>query len=101
MLTYAHVCSRMLAYDHECSLTYARVCSRMLTYARVCSRMVRSRRSPAYADGATVLSLRPPMEAGSDKANANSKHVFVLSFPGDVTASQVLLCSFEASYTSS
>ena len=71
----------------------------MLTYARVCSRMVRSRRSPAYADGASVLSLRPPMEAGSEKANADSKHVFVLSFPGDVTASQVLLYSFEASYT--
>jgi hypothetical protein len=41
------------------------------------------------------------MEAGSEKANADSKHVFVLSFPGDVTASQVLLHSFEASYTSS
>jgi hypothetical protein len=54
MLTYAHVCSRMLELDaskvaldmgadaHVCSrlLTYAHVCSRMLTYARVFSRML-------------------------------------------------------------
>jgi len=51
--------------------------------------LLRSRRSPSYADGASNLSLRPPMEAGSEKMKADSKHVFVLSFPGDVTASQV------------
>jgi hypothetical protein len=36
MLTYAHVCSRMLTYAHVtyAYVTYAHVCSRMLTYAR-------------------------------------------------------------------
>jgi len=51
--------------------------------------LLKSRRSPAYADGASTLSLRPPMESGSEKMKADSKHVYVLSFPGDVTASQV------------
>jgi hypothetical protein len=48
--TYAHVCSRMLAYAHVCQMiestwepllagTCAYVCSRMLAYAPVCSRM--------------------------------------------------------------
>ena len=43
MLTYAHVCSRMLTYaiggrgarEQTQALTYAHVCSRMLTYAHV------------------------------------------------------------------
>ena len=43
LLTYAHVCSRMLAYAGICSQVardeYA-VCSRMLTHSHVCSRMM-------------------------------------------------------------
>jgi hypothetical protein len=45
MLTYADVCWRMRAHRYgpdayaEALLTYAHVCSRMLTYAHVCSRM--------------------------------------------------------------
>jgi hypothetical protein len=35
MLTYAHVCSRMLTYADVCMLSYADVCSRMLTCADV------------------------------------------------------------------
>jgi hypothetical protein len=53
LLTYAHVCSRMLTYAHVCTpnsplpqrqasvfclLAYAQVCWRMLTYADVCWR---------------------------------------------------------------
>ena len=62
-----------------------------MTHSQRLEILLRSRRSPSYADGASNLSLRPPMEAGSEKMKADSKHVFVLSFPGDVTASQVLL----------
>ena len=51
--------------------------------------LLKSRRSPSYAEGDGTLSLRPPMEAGTNQVKADSKHVFVLSFPGDVTASQV------------
>jgi hypothetical protein len=38
LLTYAHVCSRMLTRAHlvVVLLTYAHVCSRMLTYADGC-----------------------------------------------------------------
>jgi signal peptide peptidase SppA len=51
--------------------------------------LLKSRRSPAYHDGEQTVSLRPPMEMGSEKQRAEAKHVFVLNFPGDVTASQV------------
>ena len=54
--------------------------------------LLKSRRSPTYAEGDSTLSLRPPMEAGTDQVKQDSKHVFVLSFPGDVTASQVSRC---------
>jgi len=55
--------------------------------------LLKSRRSPSYAEGDATLSLRPPMEVGKSKVKADSKHVFVLSFPGDVTASQVRRCA--------
>jgi serine protease SohB len=51
--------------------------------------LLKSRRSPAYHDGEQTVSLRPPMEMGSEKVRGDAKHVFVLNFPGDVTASQV------------
>jgi hypothetical protein len=40
MLTYADVCGRMgqVSVDESCMLTYAHVCSRMLTYADVWGR---------------------------------------------------------------
>ncbi len=40
MLTYAHVCSRMLTYGQVMVTVFADVCSRMLTYAHVCSCML-------------------------------------------------------------
>ena len=43
--------------------------------------LLKSRRSPTYAEGDSTLSLRPPMEAGTDQVKQDSKHVFVLSFP--------------------
>ncbi len=59
MLTHADVCSRRIA-EREMGqyldarmlgmLTYAHVCSRMLTYADVCSRRIAEREMGQYLD---------------------------------------------------
>jgi hypothetical protein len=78
MLTYAHVCSRMLTYapqDTRCWLAstarclYSDVCSRMLTYAHVCSRMLRRIRGVGWRQ------LRDA--SGSVRSRAAASHVSI------------------------
>lgn len=55
-------------------------------------KLLTSRRSPSWPEGSSVLSLVPPQgRASAPVAGAEKKHVFVLDFPGDVTASQVAM----------
>jgi len=53
-------------------------------------KLLESRRSPSWPEGSAVLSLSPPQgKASASLPASEKKHVFVLDFPGDVTASQV------------
>jgi len=100
ILTYAHVCSRMLStkvrilatqWRRRCT-PYAHVCSRMLTYAHVCSRMLSTQvriLATLYGGGAARLFRRRHSSPASKVCGLVSAACFSSGHSADDTLHQL------------